>query len=104
MRALDMVRVSAAKGGYTGAIKVAHLAESFGMRAQVHGYDRHLCAAIPNNDYAEILVIDREQIEGLKSDSRRGPVVDGYVTTPDEPGLGPQPDWEELEKRAVLVV
>ena len=37
-RALDMVRVSAGfKGGITGAMKVAHLAESFGMRAQVHG-------------------------------------------------------------------
>jgi len=104
MRALDMVRVSGLKGGYTGAIKVAHLAEAFGMRAQVHGYDRHLCAAIPNNDYAEILVVDSEQIKGLTSDTRSGPVVDGYVTTPDEPGLGQQPDWEELEKRAVLVV
>ena len=37
-RALDMMRTSAHyKGGITGAIKVAHLAESFGMRAQVHG-------------------------------------------------------------------
>jgi len=104
MRALDMVRVSTAKGGYTGAIKVAHLAEAFGMRAQVHGYDRHLCAAIPNNDYAEILVINTEQIKGLKNDPAQGPVIDGYVTTPDTPGLGPQPDWAELERQAVLIV
>lgn len=103
-RALDMVRVSTAKGGYTGAIKVAHLAEAFGMRAQVHGYDRHLCAAIPNNDYAEILVIDTEQIAGLRTDTQQGPVVDGYVTTPDTPGLGPQPDWEALARQAVLVI
>jgi len=104
MRALDMVRVSTRKGGYTGAMKTAHLAESFGMRAQVHGYDPHLCAAIPNNDYAEILVIDSEQIKALPTSLSHGPVVDGYVTTSDEPGLGPQPDWAELEKRAVLVV
>ena len=63
------------------------LAESFGMRAQVHGYDRHLCAAIPNNDYAEILVIDSEQIKGLKDLGPRS-VIDGYMLASDEPGLG----------------
>ena len=62
-----------------------------------------LCAAIPNNDYAEILVIDTDQIKGLKKDPVH-PVVDGYVTTSDEPGLGSTPDWKELERRATLVV
>jgi L-alanine-DL-glutamate epimerase-like enolase superfamily enzyme len=103
MRALDMVRCSTAKGGYTGAIKVVHLAEAFGMRAQVHGYDPTLCAAIPNNDYAEILVIDSDQIRGLKKDPVH-PVIDGYVTTSDEPGLGTTPDWKELQRQATLVV
>jgi hypothetical protein len=64
MGALDMVRVSTMKGGYTGAIKVAHLAEAFGMRAQVHGYDPTLCAAIPNNDYAEILGVPPVSVRG----------------------------------------
>ncbi|MCC6444083.1 MAG: racemase [Armatimonadetes bacterium] len=106
-RALDMMRTSAHyKGGITGAIKVAHLAESFGMRAQVHGggyANAHLCAAIPNNDYYEELVIDTEQIKNLK---RQGPlaVADGCITVPDEPGLGPHPDWAEVEKKAVLIV
>ena len=106
-RALDMMRVSAGfKGGFTGAIKVAHLAESFGMRAQVHGggwANAHLCAALPNNDYYEQLVINSEQIKGLRD---QGPfsIIDGYLTVPDEPGLGPQPDWEEIKDRAVLVV
>ncbi|MFP3896449.1 MAG: enolase C-terminal domain-like protein [Anaerolineales bacterium] len=106
-RALDMMRVSVGfKGGFTGAIKVAHLAESFGMRAQVHGggwANAHLCAAIPNNDYYEQLVIDSEQIKGLKDDGSLS-LVDGYVTVPDEPGMGPQPDWEEIEERAILIV
>lgn len=106
-RALDMMRVSVGfKGGFTGAMKVAHLAESFGMRAQVHGggwHNAHLCAAIPNNDYYEALVIDSEQIEGLKN---MGPlsIIDGYLTVPDEPGAGPQPDWAKVERKAVLVV
>jgi L-alanine-DL-glutamate epimerase-like enolase superfamily enzyme len=102
-RALDMVRISRRKGGFTGAIKIAHMAESFGMRAQVHGTDVQLSAAVPNNDYVEVLVIDSEQIKGLKD---RGPmsVVDGYMIASDEPGTGPQPDWEEIERSAVLIV
>jgi len=104
-RALDMVRTSVgSKAGFTGAIKIAHTAESFGMRAQVHGggwANAHLCAAIPNNDYYEELVVNTEQIKALKNS---GPlsVVDGYITVPDEPGLGPQPDWAEIERKAIL--
>lgn len=106
-RALDMMRTSVGfKGGVTGAVKVAHLAESFGMRAQVHGMgyaNLHLCAAIPNNDYYEQLIVDAEQIRGLKD---LGPlsVVDGYVTASEEPGIEPHPDWTEVELRAVLTV
>jgi L-alanine-DL-glutamate epimerase-like enolase superfamily enzyme len=104
MRALDMIRTSAGfKGGITGAMRVAHMAESFGMRAQVHGggwANAQICAAIPNNDYYEELVINSEQIKQLKN---QGPlsIVDGYLTVPDEPGIGPQPDWAEVERRAV---
>ncbi|MCD6521134.1 MAG: racemase [Anaerolineae bacterium] len=106
-RALDMMRVSVGfKGGFTGAIKVAHLAESFGMRAQVHGggwANAQLCAAIRNNDYYEQLIINTEQIKNLKN---MGPlsIVEGYLTVPEEPGVGPQPDWAQVEKQAVLVV
>ena len=102
-RALDMVRISRRKGGYTGAIKIAHMAESFGMRAQVHGTDVQLSAAVPNNDYVEVLVIDSEQIKGLK-DCGANSVIDGYMIASDEPGLGPQPDWDEIARSAVAVV
>ena len=102
-RALDMVRISRRKGGYTGAMKIAHMAESFGMRAQVHGTDVQLSAAVPNNDYVEVLVINTEQIKGLK-DKGQMSVIDGYMTASDAPGLGAQPDWEEIERNAILVV
>jgi len=106
-RALDMMRTSAHyKGGFTGAIKVAHLAESFGMRAQVHGSsyaNLHLCAAIPNNDYFEELVISTKQIKELRK-RKDMPIIDGYVTAPSAPGLQPHPDWKAIAKRAVLVV
>ncbi|MAE62133.1 MAG: racemase [Planctomycetaceae bacterium] len=104
-RALDMLRTSAHyKGGITGALKVAHLAESFGMRAQVHGggHDNlHLCAAIPNNDYYEELVIDEPQIKSLATQSEL-PIVDGFITAPDTPGIGPEPDWSQIQKDAVM--
>jgi len=43
------------------------------------------------------------RIVGLKD---QGPmsVIDGYMYASDEPGLGPQPDWKEIERNAVLVV
>ena len=101
--ALDMTRVSTLyKGGFTGAMKIVHMAESFGMRAQVHGMgleNAQLCAAISNNDYYEQLVMDEEQIKGI---SKLGPlaVVDGYLNVGSEPGLGYQFDWQILDRKA----
>ena len=50
--AADMVRTSTHyKGGITGGLRVAHLAESFNMRAEVHGgglRESALACAIPN--------------------------------------------------------
>ena len=54
------VRTSAAfKGGITGAMRVAHLADAFHARAEVHGMgpiSRALCMAIPNTTAYEALV------------------------------------------------
>lgn len=103
-RALDMTRVNAHyKGGFTGSMKIAGLSQSFGMRAQVHGMgleNAQLCAAIPNNDYYEQLVMTEEQILGL---DKQGPlsIIDGYLDVSDTPGLGYQFDWEHLDKTAV---
>jgi hypothetical protein len=47
--------------------------------------------------------IDTEQIKGLKDQGPRS-VIDGYMTASDEPGLGAQPNWEEIEREAILVV
>jgi L-alanine-DL-glutamate epimerase-like enolase superfamily enzyme len=106
-QALDMMRTSSFyKGGVTGALKVAHLAEAHAMKAQVHGMglpNAHLCAAIPNNDFYEQLVYSSAHIKGL---SRRAelPINGGFITVPDSPGLGLDPDWAALEKVALAVV
>ena len=103
-KALDMVRVSSFyKGGFTGSMKVAHLGESHGMRAQVHGMgleNAQICAAISNNDYYEQLVMNEEQIKGL---DKLGPlaIVDGNLTVSDEPGLGYHFDFKKLEESAI---
>ena len=54
------VRTSANhRGGMTGAMRIAHLADAFRLRAEVHGPTEtavHLCMAIPNCTYYESLV------------------------------------------------
>jgi len=50
-----------------------------------------------------VLVIDTEQIKGLKTLGANS-VIDGYMTASSEPGLGRQPDWDAIERNAVLVV
>ena len=105
--ALDMTRVSSFyKGGFTGSMKIAHMSESFNMRAQVHGMgleNAQICAAISNNDYYEQLVMNEEQIRGL---DKLGPlaIVDGNLTVSDEPGVGYRFDWEELDATAITKV
>jgi len=105
--ALDMIRTSTFyKGGITGAIKIAHLAESHAIKAQVHGMglpNAHLCAAIPNNDYYEQLVFSTEHIKGLKSRNEL-PIIAGVITAPSSPGLGLDVDWAALTKTALAVI
>jgi L-alanine-DL-glutamate epimerase-like enolase superfamily enzyme len=107
MGALDMVRTSSFyKGGLTGALKIAHLAEAHGMKAEVHGMgvaNAHLGAAIPNNDFYEQLVYSTEHIKGLRKQNELS-IIDGFITAPEAPGLGLDVDWAALEKTALAVV
>ncbi len=73
------------KGGFTGAMRIAHTADSFRLRAEVHGGglpNIHLCMAIPNTTYYESLVMQNPVVQD--------PVVDahGLVHAPTEPGVG----------------
>jgi L-alanine-DL-glutamate epimerase-like enolase superfamily enzyme len=80
------VRTSAKfKGGITGAMRIAHLAESFGLRAEVHGSNpecAHLCMSIPNTTYYESLVYANPVVREAKVDST------GLVHAPTAPGVG----------------
>jgi L-alanine-DL-glutamate epimerase-like enolase superfamily enzyme len=85
------VRTSAAfKGGITGAMRIAHLADAFRLRAEVHGgglVHTHLCMAIPNTTYYESLV--------MTNPVAREPAVDeqGLVHAPTAPGIGFEAHW-----------
>src|SRR5262249_15268414 len=87
--AADMVRTSTGlRGGVTGALRIAHLAEAHHMRAEVHGGglpNLHVCCAIPNNTYYESLVYTNPiQVEA-------GIERDGAIAAPTGPGIG----WQE---------
>jgi len=106
-RATDILRGDVAvKGGITALVKIAHLAEAFRMKCEVHHggnslnnvANLHVIMAIKNCDYFEVLLPDIAQKYGLVHDIE----VDsqGLVHAPEEPGLGYEIDWELVKKRA----
>ena len=103
--ACDIMRTSTHyKGGFTGGVKVAHLAESYGMNAEVHGggmTNLQLGLAIPNNSYYEDLVISADQIRRKKD----GPIPfkSGAVSIPaGTVGIGWEIDIADVRKRTVM--
>jgi L-alanine-DL-glutamate epimerase-like enolase superfamily enzyme len=98
------------KGGITGLMKIAHLAEGFGMNCEIHdAYNSlnnvaslHVAAAVNNCAWFEILIIDppgRHSFDHLNmclADPFRIE-ADGHVVVPEKPGLGVEIDWERLK-------
>ena len=86
------------KGGITGSLRIAHLADAFRIRTEIHGSDapnRHLCMAIPNTTYYESLVTSTTVTRERYVDA------DGMVAAPRGPGIGLPAglDWPaELER------
>lgn len=78
------------RGGFTGAMRIAHLADAYHLRAEVHGMGLesvHLCMAIKNNTYYESLV--------WGNPTTRESFVDkaGLVHAPTYPGVGYEGQW-----------
>jgi L-alanine-DL-glutamate epimerase-like enolase superfamily enzyme len=72
------------RGGITGAMRTAHLADAFRLRAEVHGSDipnQHLCMAISNTTYYESLVTSRRVARERCVDA------DGLVHAPRDAGI-----------------
>ena len=72
------------RGGITGAMRTAHLADAYRLRAEVHGSDipnQHLCMAISNTTYYESLVTSRTVVRERYVDAA------GLVHAPRDPGI-----------------
>jgi L-alanine-DL-glutamate epimerase-like enolase superfamily enzyme len=86
------VRTSAGfKGGFTGALRVAHLAEAHQLRAEMHGAgleNAHLCMSVRNNTYYESLVKTNPVVREARVDSS------GLVHAPLGHGVGYELEWQ----------
>lgn len=105
----DFVRIDQDyDGGITGAMKISHAAEGFGLDAEPHGPGpsrRHCMAATRNSNYYEMgLLHPKVATFGGKfyadgySDQIDSIDKNGCVQVPDKPGLGVELDWDYIEK------
>lgn len=93
--------------GITGAMKIAHAAEGFGLDVEFHApgpAHRHCIAAIRNTNYYEIALVHPDcrntqppVYKGSYSDFLNTIDKDGMVSVPGGPGLGVEYDWEFIE-------
>lgn len=109
--ATDMLRGDVAvKGGITAMMKIAHLAEAFRMKCEIHHggnslnnvANLHVTMAIANCDYFEVLLPDAAQKYGLMTDI----AVDsqGCVHAPEQPGLGYAIDGNLVRSKTTRVL
>ena len=90
--------------GITGAMKIAHLAEAFGVDVEVHASGpahRHCMAAIRNTNFYELALVGPKCGNPLPpvyacdyTDELDGVGKDGCFPVPEGPGLGVTYDWD----------
>ena len=81
---------SGLRGGITGALRTASLADSYLLRAEVHGGglpNTHLCMSISNNTYYEALVDSNPVVRPAEVDAA------GLVHAPSGTGIGYEAEW-----------
>ena len=102
-RVVDAVRADVSwTGGITGALKTARLAEAFHMNCELHTtifhplemVNLHLCGAVRNNSYFELLWPIPQFEFGLAEPL---PIEGGMARMPTEPGLGVALDWDFID-------
>jgi L-alanine-DL-glutamate epimerase-like enolase superfamily enzyme len=104
--AVDVVRFIVDNvGGITGGMKIARLAELFGMECAPHNWGEaldhavhfHCELAMPNNVWFEMTVPQGSGDRAYMKDKIRI-ASDGYVHAPTKPGLGYEIDHAVLDK------
>ena len=99
-KAADIVRADVSwKDGVTGTLKIAHMAEAFGLNCEIHtttmNYmdtaNAHVSCAVKNCKYFEYFVPEDNYRLPMKGDL---PIKDGFITLPETPGIGAEIDWD----------
>lgn len=95
--------------GITGTMRIAHLAESFGLDVEIHacGPAHRACmAAIRNSNFYELALVGPRTKNPIPpiyasdySDQLDGVAKDGTFPVPTGPGLGVDYDWGFVESR-----
>jgi L-alanine-DL-glutamate epimerase-like enolase superfamily enzyme len=95
--AIDIVQISTACGGITGALQVAELANAFNLpvafMSSAGNFLAHIAAAIPNHSALEVIDLDWHR-GVVRSDSR---VEGGSIVLGNAPGHGLSFDEQALE-------
>ncbi len=107
-RAADIVRADVSwKAGITGTMKIAHMAEGFGLNCEIHtttmAYmdiaNLHASCAIRNCEYFELFVPEQAFRFPLAGSL---PIdANGIAHVPQGPGLGVEIDWPEVDRLCV---
>lgn len=99
--------------GITGAMKIAHLGEAFGVDVEVHACGpahRHVMAAMRNTNFYEIALVGPDCPNAVPpvyacgySDMIDCVGGDGCVPVPDGPGLGVVYDWDFITRNRIAL-
>ena len=107
-QAADIVRADVSwKAGVTGTLKIAHLAEAFGLKCEIHTTtmafmdiaNLHVSCAIANCDYFELFVPEEAFQFPLRGSLPVTP--EGSIRVPEGPGLGVDIDWDAVDRLCV---
>lgn len=110
-RVTDMLRGDVMlKGGITTLIKIAHLAEAFNMKIEIHHGSNaindfanlHVQMAIKNTTYMEVLLPHEAWWYGLVENIQID--KDGFAHAPTKPGLGCDVDLDLVERMKIDVL
>jgi L-alanine-DL-glutamate epimerase-like enolase superfamily enzyme len=104
LQAVDLVKAGVPhSGGITDVVKIARLAEAFGLHCELAPDRRmggfvhvHLMAAMANSYFFATGCTGSQGPEAILRNPLR--VDRGYVSVPTGPGLGLQLDWSEVER------
>jgi L-alanine-DL-glutamate epimerase-like enolase superfamily enzyme len=107
---VDIVRTDVSwRAGITAVMKTAHLAESFGVKCELHttiyhGLEQvqlHPSLAISNCEFFETLYPFDDFNFGTKSQLN---IIEGYVMAPEGEGLCIDYDWDFIDKHTVAIL